>query len=213
MACFLSSVEAQQLRLSVFRRSKVRIGRAGVFFGNAVAQLKEIEVARKKKVQYEFVEGSRVSGLDPQIIGEELERIRIKNNGKLTANAVLKEAKAKRSKIHRFFEWDDTEAAEQYRLSQARLLVRSVVVSYRADDRKSGGHVRAFVSVVDKNNRQEYMPIDKAMSTKEFRDQVILNALSELEVWKMKYDSYNELAKIHETIDKESKVVKRKIKK
>lgn len=50
--------------------------------------------------------------------------------GELTPQAVLDEARSRRHPLHGRFEWNDTEAAEKYRLAQARNLIRSVRVSY-----------------------------------------------------------------------------------
>ena len=41
-----------------------------------------------------------------------------KNN--LTAREIVEEARKKNSPLHDFFEWDDSIAAEKYRLAQAR---------------------------------------------------------------------------------------------
>lgn len=52
----------------------------------------------------------------------------IERDGRVTADAVLSEAeKDPGSMLHRFFEWNDTAAATQHRLHQARQLVRSVI--------------------------------------------------------------------------------------
>lgn len=54
---------------------------------------------------------------------------RIAEDGRLTKEAVLKEAEAPESPLHRYFTWDDSEAAGKYRLSQAlRLIMRYRVV-------------------------------------------------------------------------------------
>ena len=48
--------------------------------------------------------------------------------GKLTAHAVVDAARDAKSPLHGYFEWDDSKAAEQYRLDQARVLIRTVQV-------------------------------------------------------------------------------------
>lgn len=57
-----------------------------------------------------------------------LEKIRLQNGGVLTPDAVVKDAKNRNSPLHEHFEWDDTKAAYQYRLDQARELIRKVRV-------------------------------------------------------------------------------------
>jgi hypothetical protein len=63
---------------------------------------------------------------DAAVVIGTLKRI-IERDGKVTPDAVLAEASAQDSDLHRFFEWDDSTAAVQHRLHQARQLVRSVV--------------------------------------------------------------------------------------
>lgn len=49
-------------------------------------------------------------------------------DGVITPDAVLKEAAKKKSPLYSYFEWDDSKAAYNYRLDQARALIRSVRV-------------------------------------------------------------------------------------
>lgn len=47
-------------------------------------------------------------------------------DGTLTAETVLDDARDPQSPLHAHFEWDDSKAAEAFRLDQARKLIRSV---------------------------------------------------------------------------------------
>ena len=49
-----------------------------------------------------------------------------RNNGGITAMMVLTAATNKRSALHPKFEWDDSKAGNEYRLEQARRLIRTV---------------------------------------------------------------------------------------
>ena len=69
----------------------------------------------------------RLAPIDADIVGEELERIRVKT-GQLKPEEVVKEAKPKKSPIHGAFEWDDSVAGEKYRIHQARNIIRAVRV-------------------------------------------------------------------------------------
>jgi len=50
----------------------------------------------------------------------------LEKDGRLLPADVLEEARNPDSPLHGHFEWDDTEAAAKYRLSQARALIRTV---------------------------------------------------------------------------------------
>lgn len=69
--------------------------------------------------------------MDPKtqkIAHARLERIRARNKGILTPDDVVMDARDESSPLHAFFTWDDTEAAHQFRLDQARTLIRNVKV-------------------------------------------------------------------------------------
>ena len=61
-------------------------------------------------------------------IRNRLVEISAENGGTLTPDAVVKDAKLKNSPLHGQFEWDTKKAAHQYRLEQARALIRTVRV-------------------------------------------------------------------------------------
>lgn len=50
------------------------------------------------------------------------------NDGRLTADLVVKDAEDDTSPLHKYFEWDDKKAAHQHRLDTARALIRSVEI-------------------------------------------------------------------------------------
>jgi hypothetical protein len=77
---------------------------------------------------FQFRNGCRLTG-SAQAVGERLEALR-KKAAALTPELVLSDAKSTRSPLHRYFEWDDTLAAQKYRIDQAGDLIRSVQVTY-----------------------------------------------------------------------------------
>jgi hypothetical protein len=81
---------------------------------------------------------------DPQEIGEALKKIADANNGLLKPSSVVKAAADKGSRLHQYFEWDDAKAANSYRVSQARAIIRSVIITR---DDENTPPIRAFVSI------------------------------------------------------------------
>ena len=75
---------------------------------------------------YKFKFGS-YKGLDAQITGDELERIRRSNEGRLATESVVAAAKKKSSPLHGAFTWDVDKAAKEYQLHEARFLIRAVL--------------------------------------------------------------------------------------
>lgn len=83
---------------------------------------------------YQFKQNFTKQSLNAQAIGEELERIRQEQSGRLETERVVEEAKVKKSPLHSAFTWDDTRAAHLFRLEEARHLIRHVVcLSSEAD--------------------------------------------------------------------------------
>lgn len=70
--------------------------------------------------------------VDPSIAGRELERIQ-NLYGSITPEILVDEAKSKKSPLHPIFEWDDSKAAENYRLQQARILLNNIQVTVVTD--------------------------------------------------------------------------------
>jgi hypothetical protein len=143
---------------------------------------------------YKWGDGFRVPG-DAQKVGEHLEKLRLRH-GFLTARIVLDDATPSRSPIHGYFEWDDREAAVQYRLQQAQYLLRAIVVVHE----ESKVSTRAFVVVRDEGE-QHYTSIATAMSNEEMRRQVLSRALAELDSWRHRYEELEELAAVFQAAE------------
>lgn len=58
----------------------------------------------------------------------------LENDGRLVPEAVIEAASSPSSPLHRFFTWDDTEAAHEFRKQQARKLIRVVRVVVQQED-------------------------------------------------------------------------------
>jgi len=95
----------------------------------------------KKEVRFMLREGARVSG-DPNQIGRELESI-YSEEGQINAEIYVKAAKDPGSALHGTLEWDNRKAGHQYRLMQARTIIRAIVVT---DGEKTSGPVYVKVS-------------------------------------------------------------------
>ena len=137
--------------------------------------------------------------VDAQIAGEELERIRVQHNGRLTQDDVVTEARDKASPLHPAFEWNDKKAAHQWRLEQASYMIRSITV-VMDETRVESEPVRAFVNVVRDEDRS-YTSLAHAMSDEELRRQVIAAAWAELMAWRKRHAELVELTRVFAVID------------
>jgi hypothetical protein len=86
-----------------------------------------------------------VSGVPPEAVAA-IREVYAATGGSGLAPAVLDAAADPASPLHRYFEWDDGEAAQQYRLAQAEALVRRVRVTLIPAEGGPPIKVRAFVA-------------------------------------------------------------------
>ena len=74
---------------------------------------------------------------DRRAVRNELEKVRVENEeGLLVAEEVVTEASNLESPLHDYFDWQDTEAAHKWRLSQARGLIRHVELIWNDGDKE-----------------------------------------------------------------------------
>ena len=128
-----------------------------------------------------------------QKIGEALQTVATANKGRLTPKAVVNAARDPKSPLHRHFEWDNTKAAEAFRLEQARAIVRVI----RIDDADTAGTtVRAFLSVGEKTG-VSYRTLDDVRSSADLKAIVLRQAERDLKAFE---DRYRELSDICEVV-------------
>jgi hypothetical protein len=133
-----------------------------------------------------------------------LRQIAAKHHGMLAPEDVVDEAKSQKHPLHAKFQWDNTQAAHEYRLWQARQLIRvcvevvasgldpsPVFVSVSTDRGHAGGGYRVTADV---------------MSDAELRNQLLKDALFELNCFQRKYAQLRELAEVFSAARKISKV-------
>lgn len=145
--------------------------------------------------------GSRISVARARVVWNEMKKIRAER-GSATPAHIVESARDKRSPLHDEFEWDDRKAGHAHRLNQAAALVRSVDVIIQSDPDDKPRRIRALVSVTTKGIGQEYIPSVEALSIKEYREQMLVDALRELDAFKRKYRELSDLAVVFEAIER-----------
>lgn len=134
-------------------------------------------------------------------IAIELRQLAAAHNGELRPQVVVDAARAATSPLHDSFEWDDSTAAEQWRLAQARVLIRAVV-TYEQVGQKSVP-VRVFVSLSPdrKEDGVGYRLATDVLSDAEYRAQLLTDARADMQRFKAKYSRLTELAAVFEAMD------------
>lgn len=135
--------------------------------------------------------------------GKEFERIE-KENGKVTAENLLESARPENSVMHDCFEWNDTEAAEKYRLLEAKNVINQLVkVAVTEENSGRSKEQRAYVNINPNRgfgSKGDYISIERAMSEEETRKIVLKRALDELIMFQRKYQDFSELSEIFSAI-------------
>lgn len=130
---------------------------------------------------------------------EELELIARKHRGILRPEDVVAYAQNPKTALHEAFEWDDTEAAHQYRLEQARRVIRAVVTVLP----RNGNNVetRAYVALDSDRGSNSYREVSAVLSKREWRDELLAQARRDMVSFKAKYAALSELAGVFKAMD------------
>ena len=135
---------------------------------------------------------------------KELERIKTKNGGILTAGIVVIEATKARNPLHKQFQWDDDKAASEFRLEQARSLLRSIHVVYaKAPQIPPQRHYIAVTQSASKDapERKVYRSTAEILADPIARDEMLANAIRDALAFRRKYAELQELAQVFASFD------------
>lgn len=155
------------------------------------------------RLEYAWRDGARLqrgARVSAQLVGEQLEWLRVETSGELTPECVIAEARDPASALHPLFEWNETEAAHQYRLVQARALIRAVVVRHRTSAEAETRTVVAFVNVKH-DDRQYYTATAIALSDPERRPIVLRQAWDDFQALRRRYEDLTEFASLFAALD------------
>lgn len=135
----------------------------------------------------------KISGIfkaDAQKVYEEI------GEDSITPEALLAKArKDKKSELHKCFEWDDSVAAERYRLQQARQIIQLLVVNVESEE---VAPTRIFQITTERNT---YQPTRLFLQQPDEYQALLERAKGELRAIKERYKSIAELEEVFEAID------------
>lgn len=84
------------------------------------------------EINYQWKMKGLAKGVDPSRAAEELHRLQ-DIYGQLSPEIIVNEAKNPNSILHPVFEWNNTKAAFNYRLQQARILLNNIQIKLITD--------------------------------------------------------------------------------
>lgn len=139
-------------------------------------------------------------------VSEELAEIQRQNNGLLDPQKVVDYARDPETALHSRFEWDDTEAAEKYRLWQARQIIRMELVVIEEPVTKQTIQIRQYVSlpsdrIITGRERKGYREITSVLKDDEKRQELFEAAKQDMIIFKRKYQMLQQVSKVINAID------------
>lgn len=130
------------------------------------------------------------SGADAEKCYQEIQTI----GESVTPKQILDYARNPETELHKCFEWNDTIAAEQYRLQQARLIVCHLVT---VDESKPEPQKIRVMQHID----ECYKPVKLIVRNKTEYESLLERARAELRAFKNRYHTLVELEEILALID------------
>lgn len=115
---------------------------------------------------------------------------------------VLKKAKDKKSELHKCFDWDDSSAADKYRLFQAKQVINHLIVIKHDDENKEREQIQFRVMLKNERTKDSgYKQTIVMIRDEDEYNKLLKQAYAELHSFKQKYSCLSELAEIIAMID------------
>jgi hypothetical protein len=128
----------------------------------------------------------------------------IEERGNIAPEDVVEAARPTKAALHRYFTWNNREAANKYRIEEAKYLIRSCMAepehSEAPDEQKPLPAFRVFHSIKIEGEPR-YVTMRQVISSTEYHAQIVANALIELRGWMERYKTYQDLAYITDVLN------------
>lgn len=142
--------------------------------------------------EYLAVEGSPFSNDDAKKIGPVLAEL--SERGAVTARDIVDAARSTNSPLHDYFEWNDKRAADQYRLEEARKMLRSITIRYIEDGQpKTARAFQVMTKSAYEAGPRNYQTFEVLHGDTAFAASMMDRASEELMTWRKRYAPYTEM--------------------
>ena len=109
---------------------------------------------------------------------------------------ILEKARDETTELHKCFTWDDGVAAEKWRVHEARVITRQLVIREQ-EVPKDRPEVRLFYKT---DNESGYKPTELIIQKEDEYKELLKRAYDELRAFKQKYSMLKELKEVFELI-------------
>lgn len=128
-----------------------------------------------------------------QKVGELMEKLERSKNG-LSPSSLLEASRKDGTLLHEYFDWDDTSAAEKWRMSQAQGLILNVRVVIKETDSDHEIKERGFVPTPDR--KSAYVSLQTAFSNEEWKKSLLNQVKTDMETFIAKYRRLQEVQSV-----------------
>lgn len=137
--------------------------------------------------------GPCVFKADAQKVADEISSIGLS----VKPEEIVEKARDESTELHKCFEWDDTKAAEKYRVYQARQIVCHLIVK-EVNNEPQKQEVRFFYKT---DSQEGYKPTSYIIRNKDEYHKLLDRALTELKAFQRKYSTLKELDGLFDAIN------------
>ena len=159
---------------------------------------------KKAIYTWAWAEGARMRmGCQASVLGPEIMRLVKLYKRKLTAEQLLAEATGDSSPLHIAFGWDNAVAAHQFRLTEARHLLRSIQYAIETPDGEVKGRSTTIIERVFHSGKYYYAAVEPREVVGEHKmdcDRMAGLAIRHLEILRKKCPRFGRLPILEEAI-------------
>lgn len=119
---------------------------------------------------------------------------------KVTPQQIVDYARDENTELHKVYEWDDSIAAEKYRIYQTRIVIANLV--FEEPKKTSNGEKASFQIYYNvEKGSNTYEHVKRIVCNEDSYEKLLLKARAELQSFKKKYHMISELREILDLID------------
>ncbi len=148
--------------------------------------------------------GSRVNA-PAEIIVKELERAKV--DGNIHLQTLVDNAKPENAPLHGEFTWSNGEAADKWRLYEARQIVKSVEIVHESSPATRAYEATTVIVEQDEGSQEPavsmrvFRSVSDIMADPVARDELLTQAIRDAIAWRKRYAGLQELAKVFAALD------------
>lgn len=153
---------------------------------------KDLSKIRERSLRYAAAPGAPFTDEEAPRVGEALDAMN-ERGVPVTPEAVVEEAAIDSNYLHKFFTWEDAQAATKCRLMEAQKLISSLMIVVHSGDEECKLRARHNIVLTDhtaptgQQKRTAFVSVTEIRDDPAKRKQLVRQAMRELALWREKY--------------------------